>query len=343
LERFSKNPIKILVTGGAGFIGSAVVRYIVKHTQHYVINIDKLTYAVIPQALESISCCERYTFQKVDICNKQELDRVFNLYQPNAVIHLAAESHVDRSIANPSTFIENNIIGTFTLLEAIRNYLNYSSKETKDNFRFIHVSTDEVYGELKNDDLPFDESSCYAPSSPYSSSKASSDHLVAAWYRTYGIPSIITHSSNNYGPYQHEEKLIPSTIVNALTGKPIQIYGNGLQIRDWIYVKDTAKALYSILMNGNIGETYNIGANNEHTNLDIVQNICSILDELVPIRKNSIKYYRELIKFVLDRPGHDYRYAIDLSKIKKLGWKPLENFESGLYKTVKWYFGYIGS
>ena len=338
MTNLSENPMKILITGGAGFIGSAVVRFIIKNSPHYVINIDKLTYAANLKGLESVSFSEKYIFEKVDICNRQQLEHVFKLYQPHAVIHLAAESHVDRSIANPFTFIENNIIGTFTLLEATRNYLNYTSKQTKENFRFIHVSTDEVYGELKSKESSFNESSCYSPSSPYSASKASSDHLVSAWHRTYGIPTIITHSSNNYGPYQHQEKLIPATITNALENKPIQIYGNGLQIRDWIYVKDTARALYFILINGRIGETYNIGANNECTNISIVQNVCSILDKFKPIQKNGIKCYKELIKFVTDRPGHDYRYAIDTSKIRQLGWEPLESLDKGLKKTIRSYF-----
>jgi dTDP-glucose 4,6-dehydratase len=329
--------MKILVTGGAGFIGSAVVRYIIKHTPHYVINIDKLTYAANPQALEDISNSEKYIFEKVDICSQQDLDRVFKLHHPNAVIHLAAESHVDRSIVCPSVFIKSNILGTFTLLEVTRNYLIHSSKEIRNNFRFIHVSTDEVYGELNDCDIAFSESSCYAPNSPYSASKASSDHLVSAWCRTYGIPAIITHSTNNYGPYQHEEKLIPSTITNAIAGKPIQIYGKGLQIRDWIYVEDTARALYFILMNGKIGETYNIGANNEINNLDMVKKICSILDKYLPIRKDGIGCYKELIKFVSDRPGHDFRYAIDSSKIQRLGWKPKERLDSGLKRTIKFF------
>ncbi|PXZ05891.1 dTDP-glucose 4,6-dehydratase [Gilliamella apicola] len=329
--------MKILVTGGAGFIGSAVVRYIIKHTPHYVINIDKLTYAANPKALENISYSEKYIFEKVDICSHQDLDRVFKLHHPNAVIHLAAESHVDRSIVCPSIFIKNNILGTFTLLEVIRNYLIHSSKEIRNNFRFIHVSTDEVYGELKACDIAFNEYSCYAPSSPYSASKASSDHLVSAWCRTYGIPTIITHSTNNYGPYQHEEKLIPSTITNAIAGKPIQIYGKGLQIRDWIYVEDTASALYFILMNGKIGETYNIGANNEINNLDIVTKICSILDTYLPIQQEGIGCYKELIRFVSDRPGHDFRYAIDSSKIRQLGWKPKERLDSGLIRTIKFF------
>lgn len=333
---------RVLVTGGAGFIGSAVIRYIIEHTQDHVINIDKLTYAANLNSLAMASSSERYIFEQVDICNRQALDRVFQQYHPDAVIHLAAESHVDSSITSPIAFIESNIIGTFTLLEASRNYWNNLSDENKDKFRFIHVSTDEVYGDLGSTKSFFTEVTPYSPSSPYSASKASSDHLVKAWYRTYGLPTIITHSTNNYGPYQHTEKLIPSVIFKALAGKPISIYGNGLQIRDWIYVEDNVKAIYSVLKKGKIGETYNIGANSEYTNLDTVQIICSMMDELIPKHPNGIKRYQDLIQFISDRPGHDYRYAIDSSKIQKqLNWKPQEKFESGLRKTVEWYLNNI--
>ncbi|OCG78330.1 dTDP-glucose 4,6-dehydratase [Gilliamella sp. Nev6-6] len=330
------NVKRILITGGAGFIGSAVIRYIIEHTQSYVINIDKLTYAANLCSLAKVSSNSRYIFKKMDICNRQGLERVFRQYQPHAIIHLVAESHVDSSIISPINFIESNIIGTFTLLEASRNYWSNLSEKDKGNFRFIYVSTDEVYGNLGSTKLLFAEASPYSPSSPYSASKASSDHLVKAWLRTYGFPAIITHSSNNYGPFQHIEKLIPSVIINALAGKPILIYGNGLQIRDWIYVEDNAKALYAVLINGKIGEVYNIGANNEHTNLDIVQIICSMMDYLVPKHPIGIKRYQDLIQFISDRLGHDYRYAIDSSKIQKqLGWKPQETFESGLRKNDK--------
>lgn len=330
------NSKRILITGGAGFIGSAVIRHIINHTEDCVINLDKLTYAANLKSLESISQNERYFFEKVDICDRQALERIFKLYQPNAVLHLAAESHVDRSINDPTNFIESNIIGTFNLLESSRYYWSASPEELKCRFRFLHVSTDEVYGELPKNELFFNELSPYAPNNPYSASKASSDHLVRAWYKTYGLPTIITHSSNNYGPFQHSEKLIPSVISNAIDCRPITIYGDGLQIRDWIYVEDSAKALYSILINGKIGETYNIGANNELTNIALAQKLCNILEEIAPHNKNGITKYQDLIQFVSDRPGHDYRYAIDASKIKnELSWSPQESFESGLRKTVK--------
>ncbi|MDH1625478.1 dTDP-glucose 4,6-dehydratase [Shewanella xiamenensis] len=337
--------MKILVTGGAGFIGSAVVRHIIGNTQDSVVNVDKLTYAGNFESLTSIANNTRYTFEKVDVCDRAELDRVFSLHQPDAVMHLAAESHVDRSITGPSDFIQTNIVGTYTLLEAARNYWMQLDTERKSAFRFHHISTDEVYGDLPhpdeqegqavNQDLPlFTETTPYAPSSPYSASKASSDHLVRAWLRTYGLPTIVTNCSNNYGPYHFPEKLIPLVILNALEGKPLPIYGKGDQIRDWLYVEDHARALYKVVTEGKIGETYNIGGHNEKQNLEVVQTICSILDLLVP----KATSYAEQITYVTDRPGHDRRYAIDASKMSaELNWQPQETFETGLRKTVEWY------
>lgn len=332
--------MKILVTGGAGFIGSAVVRYIIENTQDSVINLDKLTYAGNLESLKSIENSERYAFEQVDICDRTETDRVFNQYKPDAVMHLAAESHVDRSITGPAEFIQTNIVGTYNLLEAAREYWNKLEKVARKKFRFHHISTDEVYGDLPHPDeregkLPlFTEQTSYAPSSPYSASKASSDHLVRAWLRTFGLPTIVTNCSNNYGPYHFPEKLIPLVILNAVEGKALPIYGKGDQIRDWLYVEDHARALHKVLTEGKVGETYNIGGHNEKQNIEVVQTICRILDELVP--KNS--KYSEQIIFVNDRPGHDRRYAIDSSKIKnELAWTPAETFETGLRKTIKWY------
>lgn len=334
--------MKILVTGGAGFIGSAVVRHIISNTHDSVINLDKLTYAGNLESLVSVAASERYAFEQVDICDRVELDRVFAKHQPDAVMHLAAESHVDRSITGPADFIQTNIVGTYTLLEAARHYWMQLDAERKSAFRFHHISTDEVYGDLLHPDevaadseLPlFIESTPYAPSSPYSASKASSDHLVRAWLRTYGLPTIVTNCSNNYGPYHFPEKLIPLVILNALEGKPLPIYGKGDQIRDWLYVEDHARALYKVVTEGKIGETYNIGGHNEKQNLEVVQTICSILDSLVP--QNTP--YAEQITYVTDRPGHDRRYAIDASKMSaELDWQPQETFETGLRKTVEWY------
>jgi dTDP-glucose 4,6-dehydratase len=334
--------VKILVTGGAGFIGSAVVRHIINNTQDTVINVDKLTYAGNLESLASIEKSDRYYFEHADICDSDAITRIFARYQPDAVMHLAAESHVDRSITGPAVFIETNILGTYVLLEAGRQYWSDLSAEKKSTFRFHHVSTDEVYGDLPHPDevakgreLPlFTEKTSYSPSSPYSASKASSDHLVRAWSRTYGFPSIVTNCSNNYGPYHFPEKLIPLVILNALEGKVLPVYGKGDQIRDWLYVEDHARALYTVVTQGKIGETYNIGGHNEKQNLDVVHTICDLLDEIVP--KQST--YRDQIVYVPDRPGHDRRYAIDAEKIgQELGWKPLETFESGIRKTVEWY------
>lgn len=330
--------MKILVTGGAGFIGSAVVRHIISNTQNYVVNVDKLTYAGNLDSLQPIESSERYFFERVDICNKVELECVFHEHKPDAVMHLAAESHVDRSIDGPLDFIQTNIVGTCTLLETARSYWSKLEPLKKKAFKFHHISTDEVYGDLEGTSDLFTEATPYAPSSPYSASKASSDHLVRAWLRTYGMPTIITNCSNNYGPYHFPEKLIPLMILNALEGKPLPVYGNGMQVRDWLYVDDHARALYTVLTKGEIGETYNIGGHNEKANIDVVKEICNLLEELVPNKPLGINQYSDLITYVTDRPGHDVRYAIDASKIEQeLGWVPVESFESGLRKTVEWY------
>ncbi|MFT6404815.1 MAG: dTDP-glucose 4,6-dehydratase [Marinomonas primoryensis] len=336
--------MKILVTGGAGFIGSAVVRYLLSSTQYHVVNLDKLTYAgnleSIPESLQD----GRYVFEQVDICDSIELDRVFHEHQPDVVMHLAAESHVDRSIDSPSDFIQTNVVGTYTLLEESRKYWSNLSADKKQTFRFHHISTDEVYGDLPHPDevdgdLPlFTETTPYAPSSPYSASKASSDHLVRSWLRTYGLPTIVTNCSNNYGPYHFPEKLVPHIILNALSGKSLPVYGDGSQIRDWLYVEDHARALVKVATEGIVGETYNIGGHNEKRNIEVVHILCDLLEELVPIKPEGVNQYRDLITFVTDRPGHDVRYAIDASKIaRELDWKPEETFETGMRKTVQWY------
>ena len=329
---------RILVTGGAGFIGSALVRYLINHTDNEVIIADKLTYAGNLHSLASVSQNERYYFEQVDICHRAELDRLFNQYQPDYVMHLAAESHVDRSIDGPAAFIETNIVGTYTLLEAARQYWSALPETKKNEFRLHHISTDEVFGDLAGTTELFTETTPYAPSSPYSASKASSDHLVRAWHRTYGLPVIVTNCSNNYGPYHFPEKLIPLIVLNALSGKPLPVYGNGEQVRDWLFVEDHVRALYCVVTTGKIGETYNIGGHNEQRNIDVVETICRLLEELVPNKPQDVQNYRDLITFVTDRPGHDLRYAIDATKIEKeLGWCPQETFESGMRKTVSWY------
>jgi dTDP-glucose 4,6-dehydratase len=354
----------ILVTGGAGFIGSAVIRHLINDTHHTVINVDKLTYAGNLESLISISANPRYYFEQVDICDAVEIARVFHQYKPDIIMHLAAESHVDRSISGPGEFIQTNIVGTYNLLEQARIYWVQLEEAKKVGFRFHHISTDEVYGDLPHPDdyqaaglkfdpplskadwtsaqqekLPlFKETTSYAPSSPYSASKASADHLVRAWNRTYNLPTLITNCSNNYGPFHFPEKLIPLVILNALQGKPLPVYGKGHQIRDWLYVEDHARALVLVATTGEIAETYNIGGHNEKQNIEVVHTICELLEELAPQKPEGMKHYKDLITFVTDRAGHDVRYAIDASKIAKdLNWKPIETFESGIKKTVQWY------
>jgi dTDP-glucose 4,6-dehydratase len=328
--------MRILLTGGAGFIGSAVVRHIIENTEDTVINVDKLTYAGNLESLSPVSDNDRYHFEQADICDAAAMSAILTRYQPDAVMHLAAESHVDRSIDGPAAFIETNIVGTYTLLEAVRSYWNALEEPTKSAFRFHHISTDEVYGDLENPEDLFTEQTPYAPSSPYSASKASSDHLVRAWRRTYGLPVLVTNCSNNYGPYHFPEKLIPHIILNAIQGKDLPVYGDGSQIRDWLHVEDHARALYRVVTEGEVGETYNIGGHNEKQNIDVVRSICRLLDELHP--QSPVTPHESLIKFVTDRPGHDKRYAIDASKMQQeLDWVPEETFESGLRKTVNWY------
>ncbi|MFK7889681.1 MAG: dTDP-glucose 4,6-dehydratase [Granulosicoccus sp.] len=337
--------MKFLITGGAGFIGSALVRHIISESSDSVVNVDKLTYAGNLESLSTISGSDRYSFEQVDICNARELARVFVQHQPDAVMNLAAESHVDRSIDDADDFIQTNIVGTYTLLETTRKYYESLATEKKDRFRFHHISTDEVYGDLPHPDESeeavnelFTESTPYAPSSPYSASKASSDHLVRSWARTYGLPILVTNCSNNYGPFHFPEKMIPLMILNALEAKTLPVYGAGDQIRDWLYVDDHARALYKVVTHGKKGETYNIGGHNEIQNIEVVQQICDLLEQLRPDKPNGLTRYRDLIDFVPDRPGHDRRYAIDASKIsRELNWQPQETFSTGIRKTILWY------
>jgi len=327
-----------LITGGAGFIGSALVRHIIDNTDYFVVNVDKLTYAGNLESLSSVEESSRYFFEHVDICNAIEVRRILDEHQPDIVMHLAAESHVDRSIDGPGDFIQTNIVGTYVLLEEVRFYWSNLEGIKKENFKFHHVSTDEVYGDLEGTDGMFTETTPYAPSSPYSASKASSDHLVRSWQRTFGLPTLITNCSNNYGPYQFPEKLIPLIIINALSGKKLPIYGDGKQIRDWLYVDDHARALLHVALNGLTGETYNIGGHNEKQNIEVVKTVCKILDELIPSKITGLEHYEQLITYVTDRAGHDVRYAIDATKIaEELGWVPEETFETGIKKTIQWY------
>ena len=329
---------KILVTGGAGFIGSALIRNIISNTNHSVVNIDKLTYAGNLESLSSVESSDRYSFELADICDSNKINNIFEKHQPDLIIHLAAESHVDKSINTPSEFMQTNIFGTYVLLEQSRMYWGSVENNKKEKFRFLHVSTDEVYGDLEGANDLFTETTRYAPSSPYSATKASSDHLVRAWNRTYKLPTLITNCSNNYGPYQFPEKLIPGTILKALNGSSIPIYGDGKQIRDWLYVDDHTRALLEVGLRGKIGQTFNIGGHNEIPNIDVVKIICNILDELKPSKHKNIDKYEELITHVEDRPGHDSRYAIDASKIaNELNWRPEETFNTGIKKTIEWY------
>jgi dTDP-glucose 4,6-dehydratase len=330
--------MRILITGGAGFIGSALVRHVIEHTDHEVLNLDKLTYAGNLESLSSIATNTRYEFVQADIVDQATVSNVLARFEPHAIVHLAAESHVDRSIDGPADFIQTNIVGTYSLLEATRAYWQTLAEPEKSALRFHHVSTDEVFGDLHGVDDLFTETTPYAPSSPYSASKAASDHLVRAWHRTYGLPVLVTNCSNNYGPFHFPEKLIPLVILNALAGKPLPVYGDGQQVRDWLFVEDHARALLNVLTEGKVGETYNIGGRNERKNIDVVHAICALLEELARRKPEGVKHFADLITFVKDRPGHDQRYAIDAGKIERdLGWVPEETFETGLRKTVQWY------
>ena len=330
--------MRILITGGAGFIGSALVRHLIRNTEHEVLNLDKLTYAGNLESLMSVADSPRYRFLQADIGASDVVGAALADFQPDAIMHLAAESHVDRSIDGPAAFIQTNIVGTYALLEATRAYWAALPEARKAAFRFHHISTDEVYGDLHGVDDLFTETTPYAPSSPYSASKAASDHLVRAWQRTYGLPVLLTNCSNNYGPFHFPEKLIPLVILNALEGKPLPVYGDGLQVRDWLFVEDHARALLKVVSEGQVGETYNIGGHNEQRNIDVVRGICALLEELAPAKPAGVARYEDLITFVKDRPGHDQRYAIDAGKIQReLGWVPEETFASGLRKTVQWY------
>lgn len=330
--------MRVLVTGGAGFIGSAVLRHFIHNTAHTVLNVDALTYAGNLESLREINSSPRYSFLHQDICNREKMDEAFETFQPEAIIHLAAESHVDRSIDGPRRFVETNIVGTYTLLEAARSYWNELSAPARSRFRFLHVSTDEVFGDLDDTGGFFTEDSAFAPSSPYSATKAGSDHLVAAWHRTYGFPTLVTHCSNNYGPYHFPEKLIPLMILNALSGRPLPVYGQGHQVRDWLFVEDHVKALTRVLEKGVVGRSYNIGGHNEQRNIDVVHKICALLEKFAPEKPEGLTAYENLITFVPDRPGHDKRYAIDASRLElELDWRPIETFDSGLEKTVLWY------
>lgn len=329
--------MKILITGGAGFIGSEVCRYIINNTDDHVVNVDALTYASNLASLEGIHTNPRYSFEKADICDAEALDHLFAKHRPDKVMHLAAESHVDRSIDSPGEFMQTNIIGTYNMLQASRKHWEKLSVKDKFSFLFHHISTDEVYGSL-GEEGAFTEDTAYAPSSPYSASKASSDHLVHAWHETFGLPIVMSNCSNNYGPYQFPEKLIPVLILNALKGLPLQIYGRGINVRDWLYVGDHAEALYLVLTKGKVGEKYNIGGDSEYQNITVAEKLCRILDKLLPDSPHVP--HEDLLEFVNDRPGHDLRYAIDFTKItQELGWKPKESFETGLEKTVQWYLG----
>jgi len=326
----------LLVTGGAGFIGSNLVRYLLTRTPHHVVNLDKLTYAGNLASLADVAASPRYAFHQGDIADGARVREILHQTRPDAILHLAAESHVDRSIDGPAEFIHTNVLGTFTLLQCARAYWQELPTERRAAFRFLHVSTDEVFGSLKPDDPPFCETTPYDPHSPYSASKAASDHLARAWHHTYGLPVLVTNCSNNYGPFQFPEKLIPVVILKALREEPIPVYGRGENIRDWLYVEDHADALYQVLTRGRVGQTYAIGGSNERRNLDLVQDICDLMDELRPPAK--VRRHRDLITFVADRPGHDFRYAMDTAKIRReLGWQPSEDRHSGLRKTVQWY------